>query len=63
MPILMPRLLGKTFKLQLGKLNNGDLIINDVEIRGARAEDDVRSVEISSSSRKRLERNFVSGCD
>ena len=42
----------ENFQAPTRKLNNGDLIINDVEIRGARAEDDVRSVEISSSSRK-----------
>ena len=56
MPILMPRLLGK-ISSSTRKLNNGDLIINDVEIRGARAEDDVRSVEISRVVE--LERNFV----
>ena len=40
------------FQAPTRKLNNGDLIINDIEIRGARVEDDDRSVEISSSSRK-----------
>ena len=42
----------ENFQAPTRKLNNGDLIINDIEIRGARVEDDVRSVEISSSSRK-----------
>ena len=40
------------FQAPTRKLNSGDLIINDIEIRGARVEDDDRSVEISSSSRK-----------
>ena len=34
------------------KLNNGDLILNGVSIRGAQIGDDERSVEISSSSRR-----------
>ena len=42
----------ENFQAPTRKLNNGDLIINGVEIRGARIEDDVRSVEISSGSRK-----------
>ena len=42
----------ENFQAPTRKLNNGDLIINDIEIRGARVEDDDRSVEISSSSRK-----------
>ena len=42
----------ENFQAPTRKLNNGDLIINGVEIRGARAEDDDRSVEISSASRK-----------
>ena len=42
----------ENFQAPTRKLNNGDLIINGVEIRGSRAEDDVRSVEISSGSRK-----------
>ena len=42
----------ENFQAPTRKLNNGDLIINGVEIRGARAEDDDRSVEISSGSRK-----------
>ena len=42
----------ENFQAPTRKLNNGDLIINGVEIRGSRSEDDVRSVEVSSGSRK-----------
>ena len=45
-------LVRENFQAPTRKLNNGDLIINGMEIRGARIEDDVRSVEISSGSRK-----------
>ena len=40
------------FQAPTSKLNKGDLLINGVAIRGALAEDDIRSVEISSSSKK-----------
>ena len=42
----------ENFQAPTRKLNNGDLIINEVEIRGARSEDDERSVEVSTGSRK-----------
>ena len=42
----------ENFQSPTKKLSNGDLVINGVEIRGAREEDDDRSVSISSSSRK-----------
>ena len=40
------------FQAPTKKLNNGDLIINGIEIRGSNVADDDRSVEISSGSRK-----------
>ena len=52
MPTLTLKLCEKIFNLLREKLNNGDLVINGIEIRGAREEDDERSVSISSSSRK-----------
>ncbi|OUV02948.1 MAG: hypothetical protein CBC42_05435 [Betaproteobacteria bacterium TMED82] len=42
----------ENFQSPTRKLNNGDLIINGVAIRGSDSEDDDRSVEISSSSKK-----------
>ena len=51
------------FQAPTRKLNNGDLIINDIEIRGARVEDDDRSVEIASSSRKDSSAIALAACN
>ncbi|OUT97693.1 MAG: hypothetical protein CBC01_05545 [Betaproteobacteria bacterium TMED41] len=42
----------ENFQAPTRKLNKGDLLISGVAIRGALAEDDIRSVEVSSSSQK-----------
>ena len=40
------------FQSPTRKLNNGDLVLNGIAIRGAKIDDDERSVETSSSSRR-----------
>ncbi len=42
----------ENFQAPTRKLNNGDLVINGINIRGSVTEDDKRSVEIASSSKK-----------